>query len=382
MQVQEIRSYHDLLALEGAWKDLFDRRRSPNVFLTWEWAVTWWKHLGSSNQLLVLVAKEGDQVRGIAPLYASRVGWGFRRRATLRFVGAGLADYLDFLTAEDPGPAIAAFLEYLAKGRGRWAKIVLGEIRGDSPSVALVADGIARLRLPALRRIPCTSPYVTLNGSWETYLRSLGKHHRKNLSWLLRRLERVQDASIRHECSAAVLQQIFEVHRRRQAGRAHLSLFESPRMVGFFAELADLFQRQGWLDVCTLWIQKELAAYVFGFQYGGAYSYWNVSFDPHYSEYAPGHMMIHHLLKRCFDQGLTEFDFMKGAEDYKLKWASHQRPSYEFVIFPSPAHRAVERARLQTRSALVALKNRSKLVRKAWIKTSKLARPSGALEER
>ena len=46
-------------ALKPEWNDLLRRSYYDNLFLTWEWQSTWWKHLGEGD--LVLLGFRGGE---------------------------------------------------------------------------------------------------------------------------------------------------------------------------------------------------------------------------------------------------------------------------------------------------------------------------------
>ena len=82
-------------SLGGVWNSLVERSRSATPFLTREWLSRWWEAYGGGRELLLLAARPqaGDAVAAIAPLMLVREG-GVR---TIKFIGAGLSDSLDFI---------------------------------------------------------------------------------------------------------------------------------------------------------------------------------------------------------------------------------------------------------------------------------------------
>ena len=58
--------------LQTDWQDLMPRAAKSSVFMSWEWQFTWWQHYGQGQALRLLVARRGDCVVGILPLYLQR----------------------------------------------------------------------------------------------------------------------------------------------------------------------------------------------------------------------------------------------------------------------------------------------------------------------
>ena len=67
--VQEVTTRTGFEQLEPEWNALLTRSASNNIVLTFEWMSTWWQVFGDrGRQLYILVAREGDNIVGIAPL--------------------------------------------------------------------------------------------------------------------------------------------------------------------------------------------------------------------------------------------------------------------------------------------------------------------------
>ena len=61
---------HELGAAREEWVGLGER--SDNLFATWEWADTWWRHFGKGRELAVQVAYRGDRLVAALPLCTQR----------------------------------------------------------------------------------------------------------------------------------------------------------------------------------------------------------------------------------------------------------------------------------------------------------------------
>jgi hypothetical protein len=52
-------------------------------------------------------------------------------------------------------------------------------------------------------------------------------------------------------------------------------------------------------------------------------------FDPKYSEHRVGHLLLMYLIKNSIENGLKEFDFMRGDYTYKQHWSTLIRNNIE-----------------------------------------------------
>ena len=88
--------------------------------------------------------------------------------------------------------------------------------------------------------------------------------------------------------------------------------------------------RDGIADVVTMRLDGRAIASQAGFKVGGVYYNYQAAFDPELSHYAPGLLILAHLVERAWEDGLERFDFMTGDEPYKHLW-SNQDPSVTHV---------------------------------------------------
>jgi CelD/BcsL family acetyltransferase involved in cellulose biosynthesis len=72
LRVEVVTDPHEFVALRTRWNALLRESRSDCIFLTWEWLSAWWTHLSGDRLLHILLAWDGDDLVGIAPLVRSR----------------------------------------------------------------------------------------------------------------------------------------------------------------------------------------------------------------------------------------------------------------------------------------------------------------------
>ncbi len=76
-------------ALEPEWLALEQAGAVPNVFLSWEWMSSWWRHFGEVCSLWVLAARQQErgELVGLAPLCIRQRQIGPIRYRELTFIG-------------------------------------------------------------------------------------------------------------------------------------------------------------------------------------------------------------------------------------------------------------------------------------------------------
>jgi len=77
-----------------------------------------------------------------------------------------------------------------------------------------------------------------------------------------------------------------------------------------------------------LYIGDRVAAVNYGFSVKSCtYSYIG-GFAPEFASLGLGRMIIDHILRAAVAEGATKFDFLRGQEEYKLRWGGKVVPQY------------------------------------------------------
>lgn len=329
MRITEINSYSDFIALKDRWSDVL-QRGEHSVFSTWEWLLIWWKNFGKNKKLLLLLAEEDNKILAIAPLMYSVSKMFGLRIGKIGFIGTPESDYSDFILTEKSRECLELFLNYLNNIPEKWGYIELTDIPENATCI------------PALRKIsknlrPVHScPYVPLSESYETYLSNLSRNFRKDLRNNFRRLEKdfkvdFVDCSEVQSCAEG-MNQFFKLHQERWESKGDLGALSNQRTRNFHLDIARSFSKKGWLSLFLVKLSGEPAAASYGFKYESKrYSYLS-GLDPRYSKYGIGNVLKAYTIEKCIQEGLTEFDFMRGAEAHKDRWNTMAKWNLEAVI--------------------------------------------------
>jgi CelD/BcsL family acetyltransferase involved in cellulose biosynthesis len=133
-----------LEAARDGWQEL--ALRSRNIFATWEWAQTWWRHFGGDRPLHLVAGLAADRtLLTILPLYS----WRTRPLHVLRFLGHGPGDQLGPIAGADDLPSAQLALRQQLE-RLRWDIFLAEQLPGDARwAGALDAELISQSRTPA-----------------------------------------------------------------------------------------------------------------------------------------------------------------------------------------------------------------------------------------
>jgi CelD/BcsL family acetyltransferase involved in cellulose biosynthesis len=367
MRLDVVTDEPGFLALREEWNALLGMSRANTIFLTWEWAHTWWRHLSGGAALRLVVVRSGREVVAIAPwLVRDRDVLRLELIPTLQFLGTGSAgaDYLDVIVKPDvEAEALAALASYVAQQP--WQ----ADFSAMQPGARarFLAAGLAERGWRPAVRTSDVCPFIPMAGrTWEMYLGALGREHRYNFRRRLNRLQRDHAMQLERastdEQRAVALEQLVRLHNERWAGRGGSTAFHTRALIEFHREFSTLALANGWLRLFTLRADDTPAAALYGLAYGGTFSFYQAGFDARFSPMSVGLVTMGLAIQSAFGEGLAEYDFLHGAEAYKALWTRDTRPIQRLDLYPPRirgavshfAAQAVRRARRAARQLLSA----------------------------
>jgi CelD/BcsL family acetyltransferase involved in cellulose biosynthesis len=296
----------ELDPLRPVWTKLAERGR--NLFGTWEWASTWWRHFGQDRPLHLVVVRRGTEPVGLLPLYRWRRG----PVTALRFLGHGPADELGPVGDPDDGVPLARAL-----------RRSLHRLEAD----LLLAEQLPRVQdwgalLGGRRLAEEASPVVRFDaGGWETYLRARSANFREQVRRRARKLAREHRVAYRLSDGSGNLDHdldlLFQLHDARWSGAA--TNFRAD--AAFHRAFAPVAVEQGWLRLWFLEVDGATVAGLYGFRYAGVESYYQAGRDPALDGKRVGFVLLAHAIQQAAHDGIGEYRLLRGAEDYKLRFA-------------------------------------------------------------
>lgn len=344
MQVDRITSSEHLTALRGEWNLL--TRGVP--FRSWQWLHSWWRHYGAGHQLFVLAVRNDQGLLvGVAPWYVETCA---TRGRVLRFLGSGqvCSDYQTVLTTpeyeEEVTCEIGAWLNRAATIGPRanaWETLELSGVNATDSTVSRLVGELVGAGARVHRRAGPNCWRIALPATWDDYLASLSKSHRKQVRRVERRLLE-SDRTVLHTASdpnslQRGMQVLVDLHQRRRQALGQPGCFACPNFSGFLHEAAGpLFASE---QLQLHWVELDGRPVAAEFQLcGGGVTYaYQAGVDPDALEEEPGRLINVATLKKAIDDGQSGFDFLRGDEPYKAHWRAEPRPSIELHIAASSA---------------------------------------------
>jgi CelD/BcsL family acetyltransferase involved in cellulose biosynthesis len=300
----------DLDSVRPEWSELAER--SGNVFMTWEWTVSWLRHIAPTRKLAVAMLRKSDGTPfAVLPMFLAVPG----PVPVLRLIGAGPSDELGPICAPRDRLAATQLLREYALELLQPGGVLLAE-------QLVVTGGLA----PVLRGVALrhgSTPVIPMEGeTFESFLTTRSRNFRSQLGRAQRRLEREHRLVFRLTTDPGALEgdlaSLMRLHASRWSS-GHSTSFAGARGA-FHHDFARRALANGWLRLWTMELDGEPAASWYGLRFGGVEHYYQSGRDPRYESLKVGFVLLAHTLRCAFDDGLREYRLGRGAEEYKRRF--------------------------------------------------------------
>lgn len=307
-----------------AWNTLLKESVSDSPFLRYEYQTAWWKHRGGGEwqnaQLILISASEGDRLIGIAPLFIAEYDG---QRALLLNGSIEISDYLDVIVRrEDHAGFISGLFDFLAAQLAdNWHGLDWYNLPDSSPTLAVLKEESAKRKWTHHEEMYRPTPRIPLNRTFDEYLGTIEKKQRHEIRRKVRRVEE----------SGRARWFISEMQDPEAEIEAFLKLMEDDQNKAKFltepmrAQMKDAIwaaHQGGWLWLAFLEVDGERAAAALNFDYNNKLWGYNAGVNRAYMDLSPGWVLLGYILKWCCDNQRSEFDFMRGDEEYKYRFGA------------------------------------------------------------
>ena len=319
VRIALIRDAHVFTSDPGAWDAVVESDPHGTVFHTAAFLGSWWERFGSGAPLIAMVTARDTTVGACGFEVVDR---------ELRFLGGfDVTDYMGPVAAPGWSDAVADEVLAAILSEPSWDRADLRGLPADSPW----PDALMRAARACGLRVECSvdgrAPMIPLSGSFQDYLDGLPSKTRHELRRKERRLQGLDDGwSVRfrtHETLPSDLQEFFRLHR---ASPGRKGTFMDHDMEAFFRGLAERLGPAGQWYLGLLEMAGAPAAAAVGFAYRGTVSLYNSAFDRSLARWAPGIVLVSHVIRMACERGSTRMDLLTGDLPYKYRFGATGRP--------------------------------------------------------
>lgn len=308
----------------NTWNALVEQSIADTPFSRYEYLSEWWKTLGGGEwktaELVLISASENDQLIGIAPLFIAD----YDNQRALMLVGSiEISDYLDLIVRQqDVSRFLSGLMDFLASSLpDNWSTLDWYNLPDDSPTLAaLKADSEPR-GWNHHEEIYRPTPRIALTGSFDDYLARIDKKQRHEIRRKMRRAAESElnvrfhvvhkDADINAEMDSFFHLMIQDPNK---------ALFLKDMMRDQMSTTIRTAFEEGYLWLAFLEIDGVKVAASLNFDYKNKLWGYNSGVSRAHMELSPGWVLLAHTIQWCCENGRSEFDFMRGDEEYKYRF--------------------------------------------------------------
>jgi len=339
MRVVEVRSEAEFRNLERAWNELVQKAGPLSIFVTWDWAMSWWEAYGEGGSLLILMAIDaGNVLRGIAPLRRRQERRFGQTVSLLSLIGdhSNDSDYLDFVIESGYEPQVTrAFYNHLKPELRDGTVLELNEMAGDSATMAALKPLAADEGLLWTESgVACST--VRLPGDWEAYLGSIGQKLRKQIRALLRKIESRPGVQwgfcATREAVERMLPALFDLHSRRWAKEGKPGVYAWDKKRDFYVRLSTRLLDRGTLRFSWLQWNGRVVACQYGFVFGGVYYHLQEGYEAASEHWSFGTALRALTVREFLKEGVREYDFLSGTGWHKQIWGAETKTSKRILL--------------------------------------------------
>ncbi len=330
LSVKEAKSLEEIKGLERAWNELFENSKQANLFLSFDWIVSWFE-CSLSSKPYILSAWDNGKLVGIAPL--SFEG------SVLSFAAQQYSNHLDFVARKGMEQAVAEALAGKIMESSEWGSIKLKHVV-DSPILLGVMEQIAAEKGFVMQTGEGeASNVMELPSTLDEYFASYLKRDLK------RRWKKMIDLKGASSIEARLLEKrefengwrsFIEMHLKNISFRKGKSILGERWFQCFYRNAAKRALAKENLFLMSLEVDGKQWGLLLGIRFGKTLSVLNLGYDPSFDEtQSIGTVLFIKAIELCLREGIKIYDLLSGGSEYKERLGAKQKSGLQLEVFRS-----------------------------------------------
>src|SRR5262249_13241360 len=116
------------------------------------------------------------------------------------------------------------------------------------------------------------------------------------------------------------MEQFFELHSQRWASEGGSDAINGPKLRAFHKMAAHLLAEQKQLRMYTMSLDDQPVASVYAMRDRDKFIYYQSGRNPDWEDRSVGLVLVGETFKDAIEEGLGEYDFLRGVEQFKSDW--------------------------------------------------------------
>lgn len=291
-----------------------------NIFTFKQWLLTWWKYYGNNRNLkLYVMLDENNKAIAIFPLMSRKEDG----KIILSQLCDSCSDYYKVICNSSILDEIKRILEYIIQNEV-FDKFEINNLRMDDKNTELLIRATLLVNKKIVVSFQEKNYFIHTVGKYEDYFVKQSKNFRHKLNNTRKNGQQFK-FDIITDYNKEILDIITKIHCQKWNNDMQVSVFFDQRRINFLESICKEYSKNGFLRIFVLKDNDKIVAYRLGFLHNNIYYDWNTSFDIAYKNMSVGILLCDYVVRYCFAENIEEFDFLRGEEDYKKKFATDNR---------------------------------------------------------
>ncbi len=287
------------------------------------------------------VYDESEKLVAIAPLcITNKMIGGIPVLKYIKFLGTMpiSSDHLDFIISKGvERKALEAIVEHLYQVN-RWDYCLLTNIPTTSLTGRLPKDNMGHR--PFQSEISQVCPYIPLPDQIDVFYSSLSRNRRNTIMRRRRNLQKKYNNFEFVRCENPddlddAMERLFKLHQKKWLEVKHKGNFARNEIRDFHKKVAGVFLNTNMLRLYFLRVQGKDVAALYTFKYNNKLFYYQGGWDPEWSKDRVGSILTNLVIEDAINKGYSEYDFLRGTEDYKTRLTDKKREEMDIFILSS-----------------------------------------------
>lgn len=319
--------------LAHEWVQLL-RASNTDLSLAPEWFASSVRSRHMMSSAGIFTVHRSGKLMGVLPHVLRHERIGGLPVSTVEAPGSYLVAYHPEIVSADAAAVLDALINECAR---RYDVFVLPNLPVGSVSAEAVHEVARTNGVLAMSRDGHTSPYLAITSGWDEFIATKDKKFRYKVRNSLKELEAAGQVHERWFIGSADLEQFFQQMLHIEAHswkvQAGMAISSSDLERGFYENLLPYLAREDALRANVLYLNGQPVAYSLCYQWHGVFRQLKTSFDDRCAKLSAGSAVMHSSIKRAFESGAHEFDFLGDAMPHKNQWASGVRRHTTVHVF-------------------------------------------------
>ena len=329
LRIELVADWKYLSRFSRRWDEIVQKTPGTGITQTQAWGESWWKHFGENHRLNILIAIQGGQIVGVAPLMISEEKRHGRSKKILRWIGsrepesAGASPFktfpFAFLAEKNSKTVLLAFLDWIHAHSEDWEMMELPIFPSKSPQFSMVQKYFTASDYSVWHQSENTCHKLSLLE--DAKLKRLLTH--ADIQGPLDFFKKKGELLFWHAKTKADLDNslghFFDHHLATELLKKKISAFADERWKGFVTDLAYRTLENGMLRLSVASLDQNPLAFQLGFLLKKELLWGETSLNPEFVKQHPDRMLLHFVLDYAQKKKFTSVDLSEAAGFFKTK---------------------------------------------------------------